>query len=213
VSDDVREYSVPTDTKKQQEDLTAGHGEISGDEVDNEVDEDDAMEDEELAAGEVYDQDEVSDDDEQIESNEDTMEDDIAEEQDVDVDGSDEDVIEDDIADEEDADVDVSDAETPSAQDAHDSGVEDSPQVKFEGYILSESPLKTIKKSIASKQDKELHHKAWKLQPHHLPAHRYWIAILMHTVQTQKAKVEKDFIWLKGSKVCEAPRRVICFTS
>jgi hypothetical protein len=202
VADEEREYSVITDTAKQYEDLTAGHVEVSGDEVDNEVDEDDAMQVEEHKVRDDHDQDEVGDDDpEQIEFDEDTMEDDVAEEEDVDVDGSDEDTMEDDIADEEDGDADVSDVEEPSTQDAHDSGVEDSPQVKFEGYMLSESPLKTIKKTIASKQDKELHHKAWKLQPHHLPAHRYWIAILMHTVQSQKAKVEKDFVWLKGSKV------------
>lgn len=193
MADEEREYSVPADTTEQYEDFTAGHVEVSGDEVDdavdeNDVDEDDVDEDnimqvEEHQIGENHDQYEVSDDGvEQVESEEDTMEDDVEEE--------------------EDADVDVSDAETPSAQDAHDSGVEGSPQVKFEGYMLAESPLKTIKKSIASKQDKELHHKAWKLQPHHLPAHRYWIAILMHTVQSQKAKLEKDFVWLKGSKVC-----------
>lgn len=152
-------------------------------------------------------QDEASNyDSEQEELGEDIMEDDITNKEDVnateeeDVDISDEDMTENDAAEEDDTDVDVSDTETPSTQDAYDSGVDASRKVEFEGYVLDESPLKTIKKTI-SKEDKELHHKAWKLQPHHLPAHRYWMAILMHTVQPSKAKVEKDFVWLKGSRV------------
>lgn len=171
------------------------------------------MQDEVDAIGDDYD--EVEDSNhgsEQEELAENTMEDDVVDEEDVDaaeeedVDIFDEDTMEDDAAENDDVDVDVSDAETPSDQDAHDSGVDASRKVEFEGYVLDESPLKTIKKTI-SKEDKELHHKAWKLQPHHLPAHRYWIAILMHTVQPSKAKVEKDFVWLKGSRVSGAHRK------
>lgn len=101
----------------------------------------------------------------------------------------------------EDVDVDISEAEPSSEQEAHDSGAEVLHQVEFEGYTLTESTQKTIKRTIAKKEDKELHHKASKLQPHHLPEHRYWVAILMHTMQPHKAKVEKDFVWLKGHKV------------
>ncbi|KEQ72048.1 hypothetical protein M436DRAFT_49493 [Aureobasidium namibiae CBS 147.97] len=156
------------------------------DTANTDVDEDSAMQHEEHAVGDDHDDDEVSRrDPEQEESDEDTMEDDVAEE--VEVNTSDEDTM-------------VDDADVSDAQEAHDSGVEDFPQVEFEGYMLTESPLKTIKKTI-SKEDKELHHKAWKLQPHHLPAHRYWMVILMHTVQPSKAKVEKDFVWLKGSRI------------
>ena len=116
--------------------------------------------------------------------------------------GSDEeDTVESETAEEEDADVDVSDAEPCSDQEAHDSGAEVPRQVEFEGYTLTECPQKTIKKTITKKEDKELHHKASKLQPHHLPEHRYWVAVLMHTMQPHKAKVEKDFVWLKGHKV------------
>jgi hypothetical protein len=188
-----REVAPPVDSAEQHEDLTVGPTEISSDTVDNDVDEDDDMQDEgaeEHAIEDESDQDEVSDHgSEQDESEEGTIEDEVPEEEDV--------------------DVDVSDAESPSAQDAHDSGVEDSTQVEFEGYMLNTSPLKTIKKKISSKEDKELHHKASKLQPHHLPAHRYWIAILMHTVQPSKAKVEKDFVWLKGSRVSQQPCKFV----
>ncbi|KEQ67990.1 uncharacterized protein M437DRAFT_36680 [Aureobasidium melanogenum CBS 110374] len=106
----------------------------------------------------------------------------------------------DETVEDEDADVDVSDAEPSSDLEAHDSGAEVSQQVEFEGYTLTESTQKTIKKTIAKKEDKELHHRAFKLQPHHIPEHRYWVAILMHTMQPSKAKVEKDFVWLKGHK-------------
>lgn len=109
--------------------------------------------------------------------------------------------VEDGDVEDEDADVDVSVAEPSSDLEAHDSGAEVSQQVEFEGYTLTESAQKTIKKTIMKKEDKELHHKAFKLQPHHIPEHRYWVAILMHTMQPSKAKVEKDFVWLKGHKV------------
>jgi hypothetical protein len=181
-----REASVPADNTEHYEDLAAGHAEISGDIADNDADEEDDMLDEgaeEHAIGDGIDQEEIPDHDTEQEE-------------------SDEYTIEGDVAEEEDNEIDISDTETPPAEDAHDSGVDEDTRVEFEGYMLAESPLKTIKKTIASKDEKELHHKAWKLQPHHLPANRYWIAILMHTVSPQKAKVEKDFVWLKGSKVC-----------
>lgn len=197
------ETSAPIGATNQHDDLTAGHNDLA----DNDTYEDDTMEDEVDATGNYHDEDEVYyHGSEQEEFNEDTMEEDIADQEDVDVaeeedvDISDEDTMEDDAAEEDDIDADVSDAGMPSDQDAHDSGVDVSRQVEFEGYTLTQTPLKTIKKTI-SKEDKELHHKAWKLQPHHLPAHRYWMAILMHTVQPSKAKVEKDFVWLKGSRV------------
>jgi hypothetical protein len=180
-----REVSVPADNTEYHEDLAAGHAEISSGVADNDADEADAVSDEgveEHAIEDCSEQEEVFDHNPEQEE-------------------SDEDTIEGDVAEEEDNEIDMSDTETPPAEDAHDSGVEESPRVEFEGHMLDESPLKSIKKTIASKEDKELHHKAWKLQPHHLPANRYWIAILMHTVSPQKAKVEKDFVWLKGSKV------------
>jgi hypothetical protein len=177
-----REVSPPNDSAKQHDDFAAGHTEISSDTVDNDGDEDDAMQDE--GAEEHATEDEISDHgSEQDESEEGTIEGEVAQD--------------------EDADADVSEAETPSAQDAHDSGVDDHMQVEFEGYMLDASPLKTIKKNIATKEDKELHHKASKLQPHHLSENRYWMAILMHTVPPQKAKIEKDFVWLKGSRVSQ----------
>jgi hypothetical protein len=182
-----REVSVPADNTEYHEDLAAGHAEISSDVADDDADEEDAMSNEgakEHAIEDGLDQEVVSDHNPEQEE-------------------SDEDTIEGDVAEEEDNEIDISDTETLPAEDAHDSGVEESPQVQFEGHMLTESPLKTIKKTIASKEEKELHHKAWKLQPHHLPANRYWIAILMHTVSPQKAKVEKDFVWLKGSKVSQ----------
>jgi hypothetical protein len=184
-----REVSVPADNTHTEyhEDLAAGHVEISSDVADNDVDEEDAMSDEgaeEHAVEDGFDQEEVSDHDSEQEE-------------------SDEGTIEGDVAEEEDNEIDMSDTETPPVEDAHDSGVDESTRVEFEGYMLTETPLKIIKKTIASKEEKELHHKAWKLQPHHLPANRYWIAILMHTVSPQKAKVEKDFVWLKGSKVSQ----------
>ena len=201
LADSESEHSGPVNTTEQHGDATAGYVEVESDIADTDIDEDDAMQDEEHAVGNNHDEDEVTDrDSEQEESDEDAMGEDVADQEDVDVaeeedvDISDEDTMEDD------ADIDVSNAETPSDQDAHDSGVDASRQVDFEGYMLTETPLKTIKKTI-SKEDKELHHKAGKLQPHHLPAHRYWMAILMHTVQPSKAKVEKDFVWLKGSRV------------
>lgn len=194
LAESEREDSAPIDTAE-----TADHVEVSSGTEDND-DEDDVMQVEEHAVEGEY---EITvHDSEEEEANEDTMEEDVAEEEE-DVDISDKDTMEDDAAEEDDVDIDVSDVETPSDQDAHDSGVDASCEVEFEGYVLNESPLKTIKKTI-SREDKELHHKAWKLQPHHLPAHRYWMAILMHTVQPSKAKVEKDFIWLKGSRVSGA---------
>jgi hypothetical protein len=190
------EVSVPADNTHTEyhEDLAAGHVEISSDVADNDVDEEDAMSDEgaeEHAVEDGFDQEEVSDHDSEQEE-------------------SDEGTIEGDVAEEEDNEIDMSDTETPPAEDAHDSGVDEDTRVEFEGYMLDEAPLKTIKKTIASKEEKELHHKAWKLQPHHLPAHRYWIAILMHTVSPQKAKVEKDFVWLKGSKVSQPTHLKSC---
>jgi hypothetical protein len=191
-----REVSPPIDNTEQHEDLTTGHVEFSSDTVD--VDEDDVMQDEgaeEHATEDKNEQDENSD---------------HGSEQDEPEEGT----IEGDVTQDEDADIDVSDAESSSVQDAHDSGVEHSTQVEFEGYMLDASPLKTIKKKFATKEDKELHHKASKLQPHHLPPHRYWMAILMHTVPPQKAKVEKDFVWLKGSKVSQPnPKTLMMHTT
>jgi hypothetical protein len=182
-----REVSLTADNTEQHEDLAAGHAEVSSDVADNDVDEEDAISDE---GDEEHVTEDGSDQEEVVDHNPEQEE-------------SDEATIEGDVAEEEDNEIDISDTETPPAEDAHDSGIEESPQVEFEGYMLIESPLKTIKRAIATKDDKELHHKAWKLQPHHLPANRYWVAILMHTVSPQKAKVEKDFVWLKGSKVSQ----------
>jgi hypothetical protein len=118
-----REVAPPVDSVEQHEDLTVGPTEISSDTVDNDVDEDDDMQDEgaeEHAIEDESDQDEVSDHgSEQDESEEGTIEDEVPEEEDV--------------------DVDVSDAESPSAQDAHDSGVEDSTQVEFEGTCSTQA--------------------------------------------------------------------------
>ncbi|KAI5239180.1 hypothetical protein E4T43_06906 [Aureobasidium subglaciale] len=108
--------------------------------------------------------------------------------------------VEDHVSENEIEDGDVSDAASCSREEAHDSAAESPQEVEFEGYSLTVSPFKAIKKKLAKKEDKDLHNKAVKLQPHHLPAHRYWVAVLMHTVAPQKAKVEKDFVWLKGWK-------------
>ncbi|KAH0394049.1 hypothetical protein KCU89_g11773, partial [Aureobasidium melanogenum] len=176
------EASFPIGNTEQSEDVTTGPLDDPNNAVGSDVEEEDAMQDDlarEHAIDGHEDQDEVSDtegnsDEEEIAAGE-TVED-------------------------EDADVDVSDAEPSSDQEAHDSGAEVHRQVEFEGYTLTESLQKTFKKTIAKKEDKELHQKAFKLQPHHIPEHRYWVAILMHTMQPQKAKVEKDFVWLKGHK-------------
>ncbi|THX09047.1 hypothetical protein D6D13_06190 [Aureobasidium pullulans] len=95
---------------------------------------------------------------------------------------------------------DVLDTTATSDQEAHDPGVKNPTFVKFQGYTLTMGPLKTIKTRAMNKEDKELHHKATKLIPHHLPPSRYWTAILHHSVAPNKAKVEKDFIWMKGSR-------------
>ncbi|TIA36275.1 hypothetical protein D6C78_05529 [Aureobasidium pullulans] len=94
----------------------------------------------------------------------------------------------------------VLDTEATSDQEAHSFGVKNPIPIKFQGYTLTMGPLKTIKTKAMNKQDKELHQKATKLIPHHLPPSRYWTAILHHSVAPNKAKVEKDFIWMKGSR-------------
>ncbi|THY47273.1 hypothetical protein D6C97_08034 [Aureobasidium pullulans] len=96
--------------------------------------------------------------------------------------------------------VDVRDTEATSDQAAHDPGVKNI-LIKFQGYTVTMGQLKTIKTKVMNKEDKELHQKATKLIPHHLPPSRYWTAILHHSVAPNKAKVEKDFIWMKGSRL------------
>lgn len=66
---------------------------------------------------------------------------------------------------------------------------------------FDQSRRRQVIRSAISKQDKALHNLAYKLQPHTLPAHRYWIAVLVHKKTPKEAKSEKDFIWLKGSRV------------
>ncbi|THY54939.1 hypothetical protein D6C99_03326 [Aureobasidium pullulans] len=95
---------------------------------------------------------------------------------------------------------DVLDTEATLDQEAHNFGVKNPIPIKFQGYTLTIGPLKTIKTKAMNKGDKELHQKATKLIPHHLPPSRYWTAILHHSVAPNKAKVEKDFIWMKGSR-------------
>ncbi|KAK6006732.1 hypothetical protein QM012_005740 [Aureobasidium pullulans] len=185
----AREVSFPINETEHRDDVAAGPVDGS-----NDVEEE-AIMPEGIAQEHVVDDLESHDDgfdhdlDRDTLVKEDTIESDTAE---------DEDAIETETA--EDEDVAISDAEPSSDQEAHDSNAEVTRQVEFEGYTLTEIPQKTIKKTIAKKEDRELHHKASKLQPHHLPEHRYWAAILMHTVQPHKAKVEKDFVWLKGHK-------------
>ncbi|KAI5194593.1 hypothetical protein AUEXF2481DRAFT_76186 [Aureobasidium subglaciale EXF-2481] len=133
-------------------------------------------------------------------SDEDTAQDDTAADSAADRVVTDDEEVEDYVSENEIEDGDVSDAVSCSREEAHDSAVESPQEVEFEGYSLTMSPFKAIKKKLAKKADKDLHNKAVKLQPHHLPAHRYWVAVLMHTVAPQKAKVEKDFVWLKGNK-------------
>lgn len=182
-----REASSSIDDTEQSDNVTAEFVDGSDNAAENDVEEEDIVQDDdaqEHAVGDYETQDDISNP--------------AAEEDSLDEEG----IIADDIAEDEDAAVDNSDSEPSSDQQAHDSGAEIPHQVEFEGYTLTESTQKTIKKTIAKKEDKELHHKASKLQPHHLPEHRYWAAILMHTIQPQKAKVEKDFVWLKGHKAC-----------
>ncbi|KAG9604751.1 hypothetical protein KCU77_g7381, partial [Aureobasidium melanogenum] len=181
----VGEASFPIDDTEQSEDVTAGPVGDPNNIVGSDVEEEDVMQDDLAQTHTVdghKDQDEVSDGD--------TEEGDLDEEE----------ATADENAEYEDAHIYIPDAEPSSDLEAHDSGAEVPHQVEFEGYTLTESTQKTIKKPIAKKEDKELHQKAFKLQPHHIPEHRYWVAILMHTMQPQKAKVEKDFVWLKGHK-------------
>ncbi|KAH0277109.1 hypothetical protein KCU91_g3413, partial [Aureobasidium melanogenum] len=187
----------PIDNTEHSRDDTAEPVEDPINAIESDIEEEDVMQDDlaqEHAVVGHEDQDELSEHD--------TEEGDMDEEESIaDENAEDEkEVNADETVEDEDADVHVSDAEPSSDLEAHDSGAEVSQQVEFEGYTLAESAQKTIKKMIAKKEDKELHHKAFKLQPHHIPEHRYWVAILMHTMQPSKAKVEKDFVWLKGHK-------------
>ncbi|KAG9554195.1 hypothetical protein KCU71_g11928, partial [Aureobasidium melanogenum] len=179
------EACFPIVDTEQSEDVTADPVDDPNNTVESNVEEEDVMQadpTQEHAVDGHEEQDEIADrDTEEGDSNE-------------------EEATTDENAEDEDADIDVSDADPSSDHEAHDSGAEVPHQVEFEGYVLTESLQKTIKKSMAKKEDKELHQKAFKLQPHHIPEHRYWVAILMHTMQPQKAKVEKDFVWLKGHK-------------
>ncbi|KAI5196254.1 hypothetical protein E4T39_07895 [Aureobasidium subglaciale] len=96
--------------------------------------------------------------------------------------------------------------------EAHESTVETSHEVEFEGFSLTVSPFKTIKKKLAKKEDKELHNKAIQLQPHHLPAHRYWIAVLMHTVAPHKAKSSTvETMWNEYRNVTTEEQHQILF--
>ncbi|THW11761.1 hypothetical protein D6D24_06999 [Aureobasidium pullulans] len=113
--------------------------------------------------------------------------------------GADEDDDVENVSEPETTEVDVLDTEATSDQAAHDPGVKNI-LIKFQGYTVTMGQLKTIKTKVMNKEDKELHQKATKLIPHHLPPSRYWTAILHHSVAPNKAKVEKDFIWMKGSR-------------
>lgn len=139
------------------------------------------------------------------ESEEEVGEDERSEEEVDEDDKSEEEADEDDdvenISEPEPTEVDILDTEATSDQEAHDPGVKNLTFVKFQGYTLTMGLLKTIKTKAINKEDKELHQKATKLIPHHLPPSRYWTAILHHSVAPNKAKVEKDFIWMKGSRV------------
>jgi len=138
------------------------------------------------------------------ESEEEVGEDDRSEEEVDEDDKSEEEADEDDdvenVSEPETTEVDVLDTEATSDQAAHDPGVKNI-LIKFQGYTVTMGQLKTIKTKVMNKEDKELHQKATKLIPHHLPPSRYWTAILHHSVAPNKAKVEKDFIWMKGSRV------------
>ncbi|CAD0016061.1 unnamed protein product [Aureobasidium pullulans] len=138
------------------------------------------------------------------ESEEEVGEDDRSEEEVDEDDKSEEEADEDDdvenVSEPETTEVDVLDTEATSDQEAHDPGVKNLTFVKFQGYTLTMGLLKTIKTKAINKEDKELHQKATKLIPHHLPPTRYWTAILHHSIAPNKAKVEKDFIWMKGSR-------------
>jgi hypothetical protein len=92
-------------------------------------------------------------------------------------------------------------AESCEDQQNRKSTVNKTDTFEFEGHTLRRRPMTTVKTKAIKKEDKDLHLKASKLIPHHLPETRYWAAVLMHTIQPHKAKNEKDFIWLKGSRV------------
>lgn len=51
------------------------------------------------------------------------------------------------------------------------------------------------------KADYALHKKAHGLIPHSIPAHRYWIAVLMHDVSPKATLQEHHFLWLRGNRV------------
>lgn len=103
------------------------------------------------------------------------------------------------------AEDDTASTSAPEEADLYDSGNESTNEMIFEGKKFITTPLTTISKRFAAsrKEDRELHAKAFKLIPHHLPERRYWAAVLMHTVEPHKAKTEKDFIWMKGSRVSD----------
>ncbi|THY19223.1 hypothetical protein D6D01_07113 [Aureobasidium pullulans] len=138
------------------------------------------------------------------ESEQEVGEDDRSEEEIDEDDDSEEEADEDDgvenVSEPETTEVDVLDTEATTDQEAHDPGVKNPILIKFQGYTLTMGPLKTIKAKAMNREDKELHQKATKLIPHHLPPSRYWTAILHHSVAPNKAKFEKDFIWMKGSR-------------
>ncbi|THW87562.1 hypothetical protein D6D15_06598 [Aureobasidium pullulans] len=137
------------------------------------------------------------------ESEEEVGEDERSEEEVDEDDKSEEEADEDDdvenVSEPETTEVGVLDTEATSDQAAHDPGVKNN-LIKFQGYTVTMGQLKTIKTKVMNKEDKELHQKATKLIPHHLPPSRYWTAILHHSIAPNKAKVEKDFIWMKGSR-------------
>ncbi|THV73367.1 hypothetical protein D6D29_09154 [Aureobasidium pullulans] len=137
------------------------------------------------------------------ESEEEVGEDERSEEEVDEDDKSEEEADEDDdvenVSEPETTEVGVLDTEATSDQAAHDPGVKNI-LIKFQGYTVTMGQLKTIKTKVMNKEDKELHQKATKLIPHHLPPSRYWTAILHHSIAPNKAKVEKDFIWMKGSR-------------
>lgn len=94
-----------------------------------------------------------------------------------------------------------SESEDEEIQDAHDSAHEDVEDDRFEGLGLKKTPFGPIVRETITKEDKDLHKKASQHVPHHLPERRYWAAVLVHKVKPTQIKGEKDFIWLKGSRV------------
>lgn len=105
----------------------------------------------------------------------------------------------------------TSEVETPSPRD-------NTPSIKGPPKQLEKAPTLTslltdhVEQAVSSiaklgEEDKEhkadyaLHKKAHGLIPHSIPAHRYWIAVLMHDVSPKATLQEHHFLWLRGNRV------------